>query len=557
MAAAASGRTVVLGVDSVDLRLMQRWCAEGQLPFFNSMLDSGSLVRLSTVSRILQGAVWPGLLSGRSPGHHGTYFLTQLTNGTYNLDPVRADHAQLDPYYLQLDANGIRCALVDVPDDIPHEGFKGFQVTDWLTEFEFWHFTARNGTGQRDIPTRFEMMCKTGGYGPTTHTLEGHRNLRQRLERGIELKGALTKQLLGKRDLDHLFVVFGEPHKAGHFLWKYMDPAHPDHVEAEPFLRDSMLGIYQAIDRQLAELAGCLQPDDNLLIFSDHGMQANYRGDHFIVPMLQGLGLCEPDQIPVLERLSPARRSPDAVQTTSPAAAPRRLGQATSLIKRLAPEFATTYLRRKFGVAARVDWNRTRVFQLPTDRNSYLRVNVRGREPNGIVARGKEYDDVLTVLETELRAMVNLQTGRPAVEDVFRIHELFPGPRVDDLPDLAVLWNTEVPINSVQSPRLGRMDIPAHEDRPGNHRPEGFILARGPAIRPNAGTLRADVQQMPATLLALHGVAIPSHYEMGPVYELLADDLKLGARAGLTPQDRAHLQARPVPAHQAAPGPFP
>jgi predicted AlkP superfamily phosphohydrolase/phosphomutase len=373
--------------------------------------------------------------------------------------------------------------------------------------------------------------------------------LRQRLERGIELKGALTKELLARSDLDHLFVVFGEPHKAGHLLWKYMDPAHPDHVMAEPYLRDAVLGIYQAIDRQLAELAGCLNPADNLLIFSDHGMQANYRGDHFIVPMLQRLGLCEPDQIPVLERLSPARRSPGAAQTKS---APSRLGQATRLIKRLAPEFATTYLRHKFGVAARVDWNRTRVFQLPTDRNSYLRVNVRGREPSGIVARGREYDDVLSVLETELRAMVNLETGRPAVEDVFRIHELFPGPRVDDLPDLAVLWNAEAPINSVQSPRLGRMDIPANEDRPGNHRPEGFILARGPAIRANAGKLRADVQQMPATLLALHGVAIPSHFQMGPVYELLKQS-EGRAPAGLTPQHRAHLQARPVPAHQAVP----
>jgi predicted AlkP superfamily phosphohydrolase/phosphomutase len=539
---------------------MQRWCAQGLLPFFDSMLKSGSLARLSTVSRVLQGAVWPSLLSGRSPGQHGTYFLTQLTNRTYNLDPVQADHSNLEPYYLQLDANGVRCAIVDVPDDMPRKRFKGFQVTDWLTEFEFWHFTARDAAGKRDMPTRFEMMCKTGGYGPTTQTLDGHRILRQRLERGIALKGALTQELLARTDLDHLFVVFGESHKAGHLLWQYMDPTHPDHVAAEPYLRDAVLGIYQGLDRQLAELAGGLRPDDNLLIFSDHGMQANYRGDHLIVPLLQRLGLCEPDQIPVLERLSAARRSPGAAQTTSPATAPRRRGRATSLLKRLAPGFAATYLRHKFGMAARIDWNRTRVFQLPTDRNSYLRVNVRGREPNGIVARGKEYDAVLTVLETELRAMVNVETGRPAVEEVFRIHELFPGPRVDDLPDLAVLWNAEAPINSIESPRLGRMDIPANEDRPGNHRPEGFILARGPAIRPNAGTVHADVLQVPATLLALHGVAIPSHFEMGPMYELLADGLgrdEARAPAGLTPPNRSHLPARPVPAHQATPHPFP
>src|SRR2546421_492878 len=97
MVAPANARTIVLGVDSVDLLLMERWCAQGLLPFFNSMLESGTLVRLSTVSRILQGAVWPGLLSGRSPGQHGTYYLTQLTSGTYNLDPVDSNHADLNP----------------------------------------------------------------------------------------------------------------------------------------------------------------------------------------------------------------------------------------------------------------------------------------------------------------------------------------------------------------------------------------------------------------------------------------------------------------------------
>jgi predicted AlkP superfamily phosphohydrolase/phosphomutase len=557
MATAASGRSVVLGVDSVDLLLMQRWCAQGLLPFFDSMLESGSLARLSTVSRVLQGAVWPSLLSGRSPGQHGIYFLTQLTNRTYNLDPVQADHSNLDPYYLHLDANGVRCAIVDVPDDMPRKRFKGFQIVDWLTEFKYWRFAMQAGAGKRGA--RLEMFCKTGGYGPTTQTLDGHRVLRHRLERGIALKGALTQELLARTDLDHLFVVFGESHKAGHLLWQYMDPAHPDHVVAEPYLRDALLGIYQALDRQLAELAASLRPDDNLLIFSDHGMQPNYRGDHFIVPMLQRLGLCEPEQVPVLESLSRTTARPNgAAGPATSSTAAGRLGRAKSLIKRLAPEFATTFLRHRFGVPSRIDWNRTRVFQLPTDRNSYLRVNVRGREPNGIVARGKEYDDVLRLLEAELRALVNVETGLPAVEEVFKIHELFPGPRVDDLPDLAVLWNAGAPINSVQSPSLGRMDIRANEDRPGNHRAEGFVLARGPAIRPNVAKLHADVLQVPATFLALHGVAIPSHFEMGPMYELLADEFKQSegrAPAGFTPPGQAHLPARPVPAHQATPDP--
>jgi predicted AlkP superfamily phosphohydrolase/phosphomutase len=75
------------------------------------------------------------------------------------------------------------------------------------------------------------------------------------------------------------------------------------------------------------------------------------------------------------------------------------------------------------------------------------------------------------------------------------------------------------------------MDIRAHEDRSGNHRAEGFLLARGPGIRPGAHRLRGDIQQIPATLLALHGIPIPPHYEMSPLYELLAPQIPAALRA--------------------------
>ena len=180
-------------------------------------------------------------------------------------------------------------------------------------------------------------------------------------------------------------------------------------------------------------------------------------------------------------------------------------------------------LRRRFGAASHIDWGRTQVFQLPTDRNSYLRVNLRGREPSGIVAAGKEYDALLTHIESEFCALVNVDTGRPAVEAVFKIHELCPGPRVDELPDLAILWSSDAPIASVQSPRLGRFDLRVREERTGNHRPGGFLLARGPRIRPQVRDMSGYLLQLPTTLLALHGIPRPDHYEMPALTKLLAD----------------------------------
>lgn len=546
-------RTVVLGVDSVDLLLVERWRAEGLLPFFDSMCRSSTRVRLSTVSRVLQGALWPTLLSGRSPGAHGTYLNDQLTSGTYNLDPVGADHADLAPYYLQLEANGVRCALVDIPNDLPRKELTGVQVVDWLTEFKFWHFQTGNPADRADIEQRFGTIEADGGYGPTIPTLDGYRDLRRKLERSIRLKGALTRELLARQDLDHIFVVFGEPHKAGHHLWKFMDPTHPDHEDAEPYLRDAVLAIYQQIDRQLGELAACLSPHDNLLVFSDHGMQANYRGDHLISPLLQKLGLCAPGQRPVIESAKEVAEgdAPEDDIAASAAAAPKTAAArkslrklAPALVRKLAPEFVRNQLRRRFGAASRIDWSRTRVFHLPTDRNSYLRVNLRGREPAGIVEPGREYEDLLARIEKEFRALVNVETGKPAVEEVFRPRELFPGPRVDDLPDLVILWSAAAPINGIESQSVGRVSGRAREDRSGNHRAEGFILARGPSIRDQAAELCGDIQQIPSTLLALHGVPVPARFEKAPIQDLVAP--------AVIPPGQVRPRASRDPEHPAA-----
>lgn len=519
MDAPAGGRTIVLGADSLDLLLVERWAAQGLLPFFQSMLRTCSLVRLSAVSRVLQGALWPDLLSGRSPGDHATYYLTQLTRGTYNLDQIAADHMGLDPYYRELDANGVRCAIVDIPNDMPIEGFGGLHVVDWLTEFKYWRFATQPVTRKPEIERRIGALNGSGGYGPTVDSLEGHRLLRRRLERSIAMKARLTNELLAQADHEHVFVVFAEAHKAGHFLWKYMDSTHPDHVESEPYLRDALLSIYQVLDRQFERLSQRLTPRDNLLLFSDHGMQANYRGDQFVAPVLQRLGLYQPERTALRDHLASA-----------PALASHAASGARSALRRVvkavAPRFAEQRMRRQFGAASQVDWSRTRAFPLPTDRNSYLRINLRGREPEGIVAPGKEYDTLLALIESEFRALVNVHTGQPAVEEVFRVHELYPGPRAHELPDIAILWRSEAPIDAVESASVGRIEQRVREDRSGNHRPGGFLLARGPGIQPGMHGLRGDVLQIPSTLLALHGIGCPDAYAMAPLDDLLAPALR-------------------------------
>jgi predicted AlkP superfamily phosphohydrolase/phosphomutase len=515
------GRTVVLGLDSVDLLLVQRWAAQGELPFLAKLIENGPLVRLAALSRVLQGALWPSLLTGLDPGQHGLYYHNQLTNGTYQIDGMRADRVTAERFYEQLGAHGVRSAIVDVPADLPAANFNGLQIVDWGAEFQFWHFETRPATLKQEIEAQFGSHLFTD-YGRTGDSPASHLRLSAKLEEAVRVKTTLIRQLLERPDLDLIFAVYGEPHKAGHFFWKYMDPSHPDHVETEAALEGALLRLYRLIDAELASLAGQLRPEDNLIVLSDHGMQACYRGEHFLGAILDRLELGKSATASQLG--GPFRPSlTDRVLTRTRRALRRAL-------ERILPAQAAS-MRQRFGEAAKIDWSETLAFGLPTDRNSYIRINLHGREPQGIVTPGREYAALLDRIEREFRALINAETGEPAVEEVFRVHEIYPGPRADDLPDIAILWRADAPINVLESPAIGRLEIRVAERRSGNHRAEGFLLARGPAFRTGRAEIHGDLMQIAPTFLALHGVPVPTAYKHAPLAAILSDRAK--ARLGM------------------------
>jgi predicted AlkP superfamily phosphohydrolase/phosphomutase len=94
-----------------------------------------------------------------------------------------------------------------------------------------------------------------------------------------------------------------------------------------------------------------------------------------------------------------------------------------------------------------------------------------------------------------------------------RARPVFPaGERMDRLPDLIVRWaDTSAATHAaIESPSLGRIDratpgrVP--NGRSGNHRPVGFLIARGPGIAAGARLQTgADILDIAPTALARVG----------------------------------------------------
>src|SRR6185436_5303195 len=70
-------------------------------------------------------------------------------------------------------------------------------------------------------------------------------------------------------------------------------------------------------------------------------------------------------------------------------------------------------------------------------------INVRGREPQGIVEPGEPYQELRDRIIRELGSWKDPETGDPVVLRVHKCEELYSGPYVDRFPDLVVEWNLD------------------------------------------------------------------------------------------------------------------
>ena len=196
----------------------------------------------------------------------------------------------------------------------------------------------------------------------------------------------------------------------------------------------------------------------------------------------------------------------------------RRLGRRLlpdALRKSLKP-----WYRRTIGEEPPVDEDRTQVFFESSVGNSYLRINLVGRYPNGAVPAA-EYDKLLHEIERELYALVNPATGTPVVKHVYFPWRMFNGPKRDSLPDISIQWNSQYRVDSMESETIGRVAKPFVDNRSGNHNTEAFLLCRGPGFVDGHVQVEADSRQLAPTVFSLLNETPPEHYELGPVSDVL------------------------------------
>jgi predicted AlkP superfamily phosphohydrolase/phosphomutase len=287
---------------------------------------------------------------------------------------------------------------------------------------------------------------------------------------GAALRGELAARLLERARPDVAIVVFAEPHRPAHDLWHTVEPDHPlyeglsaDRGRPAPGLVD----VYREVDRQVGRIVDAMGDDAGLLVFSLHGMRPSRGVSSVLAPALHELGFTQAPRRRGRSTGDLGRSALAAIKGRTPVALKR-------LYHRRVPRDARYRLAGPTMLPV-LDWSRTRAFALPTDQHGWVRVNLRGREAEGAVAPA-DYERTCDELQHALGGL-RTEDGRELVSDVFRPDPGGAPPAL--LPDLVVHWTDAAfdrPVR-VRDPAIEAW--PLVPERTGQHRPEGFCIARG------------------------------------------------------------------------------
>jgi predicted AlkP superfamily phosphohydrolase/phosphomutase len=448
------------------------------------------------------------------------------------------DFEEYPPFY-ELGAD-YRVAVIDVPQTKLSERVNGVQVLGWGAH------SPQSPSASLPAGLLEEIRSRYGEHPlfMTDSIVQWRKDSAQKLVDallvGIARRAAICRDLV--REGWNLFLtVFGEFHSASHYLWHLSQP-HPL-AGSLPNAEDPLRRLMQAIDAGVGEIVAAAPPSASVIVFSVHGAESNN------MDLTSNLFLPE-----LLYRYSfPGKMALASPRVCRSLGAPPRLSTRNiwmldawnlrdeqnplkPFLRRQVPHALYHRLRLESltGASERTPlrqhpagadylawlpaswympvWPEMKAFALPSFSDGYVRVNLRGREPRGVV-EPSEYRRVGEEVCALLGALRDARTGKPVVRDIrwIRSSAEDDDPRLFDA-DLAVVWDPDATTDAVESESFGRIG-PVPYYRTGGHSARGFLFARAAGIRAGSRLPDADVLDVTPTILAMVGAPIPPRFE--------------------------------------------
>ena len=483
-------KTLLLGLDGTCRSVLSPLFDEGVAPTLAALFEDGTSGPLTSQLPPWTPSAWPSLYTGVNPGKHGVFGFLRFDG--YEWDVVnRSDVAEFALWEL-LDRHGLTSVVVNVPVTYPPREFDGALLPGYIApESPACHpegilEDVEDAVGEYDV------------YGPLDRS--GETDLDEAAAHATR-RGEAFRYLVDRFDPDFGFLEFQQTDSVFH---------------ARPGDDEAVRRIYGAVDDAVGRVLDECDPE-TVVVVSDHGMgeydgydvrvNEYLRDRGFVRATTDGSGMPSWDAI-ARNRLQDGDDGgqPSPGLATRLAATASQAGLTSQRIQAvLEPLGLAEFVAKRAPTDAvragteQVDFRSSRAYV--RDRIELgVRLNLAGREPDGVVADG-EYDEQRDEL---IDALSSLETpdGEPAFDEVLPREAVFSGPYVERAPDVVTVpADFEHTLNvSLLGERFG------DPFEPWNHKRDGVIAAAGPGVDGTASLSGAHLFDVAPTVLSSLGV---------------------------------------------------
>lgn len=490
-------KTVLFGLDGATYTVLDDLVQKGVMPFLAEVYRRGARGILESTATPLTPQAWTSLATGRTAGHHGIGDFIRCDRrggGTY-LHINNSRDIRTETIWQYASRHGRRVTVLNYYGLAPAKPLNGHSMPGFTTGRHLRRCSYPGDLFERlgQVPAfdvnllGMDLDIERRGL----QELEPHEWLEwigHHVDRDTVWAGVL-EHLMDAEPSQLTAIVFDGVDKVQHLAYRYLDPAYlpqrPTAWEAQVIARCHE--YFRKVDECLGAVLRRVGDDGRVFIVSDHGFTAS-REIVYINTFLERQGWLAWH------------------------------GDAAN------DEVGKYHTDRPADDANAVDITRSRAYALSPSGNGIF-----------IDVPPAEYHAFREQLIQRLFSLRGPDGGQVIIEAKKR-EEYFPGPCMNDLPDLTLTLRDFGFISVLKSPDV----VTPREKVLGTHHPDGVVLSVGEGVRALADLGRLSI--LDVAPLALHslGLAIPAEYEGRFVTELYEPAYLLEHPAQIAAAEQVH-----------------
>ncbi|MHA2172198.1 MAG: alkaline phosphatase family protein [Candidatus Kariarchaeaceae archaeon] len=500
-------KVIVIGWDGATFDILHPMIRNGYLPTLSQIIQNGSSGILRSVYPPSSAPAWSSFLTGKNPGKHGVFGWYET--GRYGIDFVNAGSIKCTTISKILSANDFRLGLINVPMTYPPRPLSGFVIPGMLTPDQYPIPTYPPGLLD-NLPRECQpYIIDPPGYlsKQFTHldTNQHEKQYLKSLQESAQRRTCATKHLIENEQWDVLVAVYTATDRLQHYYWRHIDPQHPKHdPSAAKILLPSITKLFISLDQSIKILMDAAGDDTLVMIVSDHGFGSCTHHLNLTNWLINNGWLVTNSDIRhrFIQRI---RRLVHRMDNLN--------------LRRKVTRFETRQRIIRWSTSTPTNWQKTKAYLRSTAEQG-IYVNLLGREPQGCVRLGIEYEKLSEDITQALYEIVDPNTGEQVITRVRKGREVYSGQYAFMGPDLLIetkdmhYWNLKLspsgPLTSVRIPVSGY------------HRMNGVFLCVGKTVRHHELAQMSILDILPTILYAL-GIPVPNDLDGRVMTELFTD----------------------------------